>query len=367
MTRLSLPKRRNRKPCAARRRAVLCLLLAGAVPTLIGSCGSEGENPRPVESILPPDTVVPVILSYAPPDGDTWVEAKEPIQVRFSEDIKPGSITPQTFVIIPEIEAERQVCRTQVACTTLWARLEYSTVYTVTLTRDITDESGNRLPADFSWSFTTRTPPPAPVIAGFAPVSAPVGAPVTIYGTGFDTVAWENHVRFNDDTSIVIISTDSTIKTAVPAKVTTGPIVVQNQVAIDTSSADFVALDLPDSLDSLYNGTCTLIEHFDTESADTFNQYVVVDVRSISGHFIYLDTDRQSESERVFCDIAGRVTLTDEGVLIEALLPNFPYSDCDTVRNPNGLFGAGVRNDTLFLVQYFLDQQLYRGFVLARR
>jgi len=77
-------------------------------------------------------------------------------------------------------------------------------------------------------------------ITGFDPASAPVGAAVTIYGTGFDAVPANNVVKFNGVAAAVSASVSGSISTTVPAGATTGRITVTIGSATATSPQDFV-------------------------------------------------------------------------------------------------------------------------------
>ncbi|MCI0719383.1 MAG: IPT/TIG domain-containing protein [Acidobacteria bacterium] len=76
-------------------------------------------------------------------------------------------------------------------------------------------------------------------IISFTPDSGPVGAQVTIYGTGFSSTPANNTVKFNGVTATVTSSSLSTIQTTVPSGATTGPISVTVSSVTVTSSASF--------------------------------------------------------------------------------------------------------------------------------
>jgi streptogramin lyase len=84
---------------------------------------------------------------------------------------------------------------------------------------------------------TTVTPP---FVTSFAPITGPVGAPVSILGTGFDTDATGNQVTFNGTASLVGSSTASSIQTSVPAEAISGPVTVTTGSGTTTSSLIFV-------------------------------------------------------------------------------------------------------------------------------
>jgi YD repeat-containing protein len=80
----------------------------------------------------------------------------------------------------------------------------------------------------------------------FSPNKAPVGASVTIYGTGFSTTPSENVVKFNGTVAVVSSSTATQISATVPVGATTGLISVTNSLGTASSSTPFtVGSDAP--------------------------------------------------------------------------------------------------------------------------
>ncbi|MEK8033743.1 IPT/TIG domain-containing protein, partial [Ideonella sp. DXS29W] len=83
---------------------------------------------------------------------------------------------------------------------------------------------------------------PANVLAltEFTPNAGPSGTAVTIYGSGFSTVAAENTVKFNGKAATVQSATANKLVVKVPAGATTGRITVSNSKGQVTSATDFV-------------------------------------------------------------------------------------------------------------------------------
>lgn len=73
----------------------------------------------------------------------------------------------------------------------------------------------------------------------FTPSSGPVGATVTIYGTGFSTTPASNTVKFNGTTATVATATATVLTTTVPEGATTGTISVTVASVTATSAASF--------------------------------------------------------------------------------------------------------------------------------
>jgi YD repeat-containing protein len=74
----------------------------------------------------------------------------------------------------------------------------------------------------------------------FTPTTGPVGAAVSIYGTGFSTTPASNAVTFNGTAATVLTATANKLTTTVPVGATTGPIAVTVGAGTATSTANFV-------------------------------------------------------------------------------------------------------------------------------
>ncbi len=86
-------------------------------------------------------------------------------------------------------------------------------------------------------SAVVAVPSPLPTIAGFAPISGPVGTPVTITGSNFNGTTAVAFFRNKNATFTVVNNT--TITTTVPAGATTGTIRVTTPVGSNTSGSKF--------------------------------------------------------------------------------------------------------------------------------
>ena len=76
-------------------------------------------------------------------------------------------------------------------------------------------------------------------ISGLVPDVGPIGATVTIFGSGFNLTAANNIVKFNGVVAHVASSTATTLIVTVPAGATTGTVSVTNGAATATSSLSF--------------------------------------------------------------------------------------------------------------------------------
>ena len=84
-------------------------------------------------------------------------------------------------------------------------------------------------------------------IIDFTPKSAPVGASVSIYGTGFSATASQNTVTFNGVPAAVISATSTQIVTTVPSGAASGPIRVTTPTGSATSTTPFTVTAAPEA------------------------------------------------------------------------------------------------------------------------
>jgi hypothetical protein len=100
---------------------------------------------------LPPEVVFTV-----PPAGSTNAAAGTTIQTTFSQAMDAATINASTFTVSGGVPgAVAYDGSTNIATFTPSTPLAPATAYTATITTGVADASGNSLPADFTWTFTT--------------------------------------------------------------------------------------------------------------------------------------------------------------------------------------------------------------------
>lgn len=135
--------------------------------------GAGGEGGAGGGTVTPPDTIAPAVVSTFPLSDAKSVAANGAITVTFTEAMAPSTITSATFSLkqgmidIPGVVTYFNSTATLVP----GSALALGMTYTATITTTATDLAGNKLAANYSWSFTTdATLPkgPAPVLLGAA-------------------------------------------------------------------------------------------------------------------------------------------------------------------------------------------------------
>jgi hypothetical protein len=148
-------------------------------------------------TITPP----PAVIAVVPVNGATSVPIGQVLSATFSEGMNPATISATTFTLTGPggTAVNGAVAYSGVTATfTLNANLAYSTVYIATITNGATSVAGTPLPANYVWTFTTITPPPAvtAVVPANGAISVPIGqvlsatfseamSPATISATTF--------------------------------------------------------------------------------------------------------------------------------------------------------------------------------------
>jgi hypothetical protein len=119
-----------------------------SVVVIWGCSNDEGESPTV------PDTFGPRVTVTSPADGDSNVALDALVNVTFSEEIDPLTVTNFSFRIDNGVSGN--ITRgSKSASFEPDTSLSYGVTYTATLTSAITDISGNHMDANYDWSFTT--------------------------------------------------------------------------------------------------------------------------------------------------------------------------------------------------------------------
>src|SRR5205807_3103866 len=192
----------------------------------------------------PADTMAPVVNQVTPPSGATGVDLTEIIGVRFSEPVDVRTLTATSVTLSGNGSVTATLSPGEqglMAFVVPSAPLAAGTTYTLSLTSEITDTSGNPL-TPFTSQFITVA---APTITGFSPASGTVGTAVTITGTNFDPVASENQVKFNGVLATVAAASATSLTATVPPGATTGPITVTTRGGTATSATNFTVITQP--------------------------------------------------------------------------------------------------------------------------
>jgi len=134
------------------RRTLAVLVVAGLAAVWLSSCSSSGDG-----GPGPPDTTPPTITSVSPADGADDVGLIERVEISFSEPMDPSTINDGTITVAGRarsgIVGYDEATRTAtVIPDTLYPD---ETEHTITVTRDVTDEAGNRLTAASATTFET--------------------------------------------------------------------------------------------------------------------------------------------------------------------------------------------------------------------
>ncbi len=150
----------------------------------------------------------------------------------------------------------------------------------------------------------------------FTPNNGPVGASVTLYGTGFSSVPSQNTVKFNGVTAAVLSATATGIVTSVPVGATTGLISVTSPAGTATSSTPF----------TLGNPTAPTINGF---TPTTGNAGSVV---TINGTNFY----STASTNKVFFNGTRAVTDSATATTINTTVPAGAKSGRISVTTPDG-------------------------------
>ena len=119
----------------------------------IAACGSSGGGGTP------PDTTSPTVSSTSPVDNATGIAVNATITATFSEAMTASTVTAADFTLDHGVTGTVAYSGTT-ATFTPTNNLAYSTTYTATITTGVKDAAGNAIASPYTWTFTTRVPPP---------------------------------------------------------------------------------------------------------------------------------------------------------------------------------------------------------------
>jgi hypothetical protein len=127
---------------------------------------SPGENTDAGEVhmvYIGDDTTQPEVVSTDPSDKATDIPIDADITCTFSEDMVPASVDEDTFALKSGATTVTGTVTydlmTMIATFKPDSNLAFFTNYTATISSDVEDRAGNKMAADFSWSFTTERGP----------------------------------------------------------------------------------------------------------------------------------------------------------------------------------------------------------------
>jgi Bacterial Ig-like domain len=129
------------------------------------SSGNYNTNPAKFTLIVnaPEDNTAPEVDSTSPEDGTTGVEIGSDVSATFSEKMKADTFSTSTFTVEDgDDNIAGDVSLSSDGLTATFnpsSDLAHSTTYTATIKGTVTDEAGNQLGADYSWTFTTESAP----------------------------------------------------------------------------------------------------------------------------------------------------------------------------------------------------------------
>lgn len=107
------------------------------------------------------DTTAPVVIFTSPVGGALSAEANQNLNVAFSENMDPATITPATFIVRQgnsPVSGKVSVSASTATFAPANSLVKGST-YTATVKNDARDLAGNPLASDYAWSFTAFKAP----------------------------------------------------------------------------------------------------------------------------------------------------------------------------------------------------------------
>ncbi|MFZ3208436.1 MAG: Ig-like domain-containing protein [Geobacteraceae bacterium] len=107
------------------------------------------------------DTTAPTVTFTSPVDGATAAPVKQKVNVAFSEEMDPATITAATFTVKQGTTpvAGKVTSGASTAMFTPAKKFESGKAYTATITTGAKDRAGNAMASNYAWNFTAFAPP----------------------------------------------------------------------------------------------------------------------------------------------------------------------------------------------------------------
>jgi hypothetical protein len=147
-------------------RICVASFLATLLVAFIAGCGQEVVN-------------IPTVVSTTPVQGATSVVINTNITATFSMAMNPATLTTSTFTVTGPGGAAVAGAVSYSGTTATFtpsAVLAYSSLYTATIATGAKNPGGVSLVSNYTWSFTTITPPPT--VIATVPVNAAANVPI---------------------------------------------------------------------------------------------------------------------------------------------------------------------------------------------
>jgi len=146
----------------------------------LAACSHQGTKGFQPGAASGGDVTPPTVSSTTPAAGLRNVPVNTSLNVTFSEDMAPSTITPATFTVagLTPVTVTYDVV-SRIATYTPTTNLANSTTFTATINTGAQDLAGNGLASSFIWSFTTAAAPDTtrPTVLSPLPANAATGFP----------------------------------------------------------------------------------------------------------------------------------------------------------------------------------------------
>lgn len=191
-------------------------------------------------AIADPGTLPLSISQVLPYQFQMGVSITTGVQVTFNRPVDPVTVTGSTFYVHVSGDMTPLSAMTGYAdgnrkvALIPYASLDYNEYYQIEVLGGIHDDAGDPLTTPGLYSFQTQTKPPLQ-ITSISPPSSTVGINLLISGVGFETLAGDHTVLFNDEEATPYAAGAGYLKVKVPLDAIPG--FVRVAVASDTSNA----------------------------------------------------------------------------------------------------------------------------------
>lgn len=133
----------------------LASILSLSMALLLQACGSEGGSSQKSGMVV--DTEAPVVVNVSPSNGAQGADLRPVIQITFSEDIEPASVSNSIMVKHGDQVISGSITASGNTVTFIpQSPLPLSTIFQIEVAPQVADLSGNSLASPFVSMFSTR-------------------------------------------------------------------------------------------------------------------------------------------------------------------------------------------------------------------
>lgn len=309
-----------------------------------------------------PDILPPVISIASPYDGETDVSvSKMSVKVKFSEQMKSSSVNEETFYIMDSFGSKIECVVSDFSGSFIFkaspvSDLSLNSTYTVFISKEVCDISGNKMKNDYSFSFTT---------AVTAPPEDTTSPQVTVK-TGGAFLTSGKTISSSSVIIIEIIEKELSSKDYVTGNSVISAGKYSAQETVDLANDKLTITITPDPSLNLGNNLIFRITASDL-SGNVFSTSITINVAAAASHKVYVNSSSGDDSNLgtdvyPVKSISAAINLLDKSDECFIYLTSGNYNESVAVSGfNNGITISGGWPNDFSMVNQFNSKSIISG------